>query len=40
MGLEEINYGETNVIAKMIQRYDEKKTYYVRGLVSFYISAM
>ena len=31
MGLEEIEYGGTNQVAKMIQRYDQKKTYYVRG---------
>ena len=33
MGLEEVEYGGTNQIAKMIQRYDldQKKTYYVRG---------
>ena len=33
MGLEEIEYGGTTQIAKMIQRYDkaQQKTYYVRG---------
>ena len=34
MGIEEIEYGGTKQIAKMIQRYDMKKTYYVRGSVS------
>ena len=36
IGLEEIEYGGTNQIAKMIQRYDadQQKTYYVRGYVT------
>ena len=31
MGIELVDYGGSTQVAKMIQRYDLKKTYYVRG---------